>query len=83
MQQQMLIIGVCILLRVYPVILINHRTQQFFFVLFFIVHLHYMFRPLIGGHLQVICDKIYCKVANRLCQRIRWVDVSEASAVLM
>jgi hypothetical protein len=40
-----------------PVMLINHRTQQCFLVLVFIVHLHYMFRPLIGGHLQVICDK--------------------------
>jgi hypothetical protein len=27
-----------------------------FLVLVFIVHLHYMFRPQIGGHLQVICD---------------------------
>jgi hypothetical protein len=33
-------------------------------VLVFIVHLHYMFRPLIGGHLQVISDKIYSKVAT-------------------
>jgi hypothetical protein len=51
-----LIIGVCILLRVYPVMLINHRTQRCFLVLIFIVHLHCMFRPLIGGHLEVICD---------------------------
>jgi hypothetical protein len=35
-----------------------------FFVLIFIVHLHYMFWLLIGGHLQVICDKIYSKVAT-------------------
>jgi hypothetical protein len=35
-----------------------------FLVLVFIVHLHYMFRPLIGGHLQVICDKIYSTVAT-------------------
>jgi hypothetical protein len=35
-----------------------------FLVLVFIVHLHYMFRPLIGGHLQVIWDKIYSKVAT-------------------
>jgi hypothetical protein len=26
--------------------------------------IHYMFRPLISGHLQVICDKIYSKVAT-------------------
>jgi hypothetical protein len=32
-----LIIGACILLRVYPVMLINHRTQQCFLVLLFIV----------------------------------------------
>jgi hypothetical protein len=44
--------------------LINHRMQQCFLVPIFIVHLHYMFRPLIGGHLQVICDKIYSKVAT-------------------
>jgi hypothetical protein len=37
-----------------------------FLVLVFIVHLHYMFRPLIGGHLQVICDKIYSKIATVL-----------------
>jgi hypothetical protein len=35
-----------------------------FLVLVFIVHSHDMFRPLIGGHLQVICDKIYSKVAT-------------------
>jgi hypothetical protein len=35
-----------------------------FLVPVFIVHLHYMFRPLIGGHLQVICDKMYSKVAT-------------------
>jgi hypothetical protein len=35
-----------------------------FLVLVFIVHLHYMFRSLIGGHLQVICDKKYSKVAT-------------------
>jgi hypothetical protein len=35
-----------------------------FLVLVFIVHLHYMFRPLIGGHLQLICDKLYSKVAT-------------------
>jgi hypothetical protein len=29
-----------------------------FLVLVFIVNSHYMFRPQIGGHLQVICDKI-------------------------
>jgi hypothetical protein len=32
-----LIIGMCILLRVYPVMLMNHRTQQCFLVLVFIV----------------------------------------------
>jgi hypothetical protein len=47
-----------------PVTLINHRTQQCFFVIVFIVHLHYMFRSLIVGHLQAICDKIYSKVAT-------------------
>jgi hypothetical protein len=57
----MLIIGVCILLRVYPVMLINHCTQQCFLVLVFIVNLHYMY-TLIGGHLRAICDKIYSKV---------------------
>jgi hypothetical protein len=39
-----LIIRVCILLRVYPVMLINHRTQQCL-VLVFIVRSHYMFGP--------------------------------------
>jgi hypothetical protein len=38
--------------------------ETMFLVLVFIVHLHYMFRPLIGGHFQVICDKIYSKVAT-------------------
>jgi hypothetical protein len=46
------------------VMFINHRTQQCFLVLVFIVHLHYMSRPLIGGHLQAIFDKIYSKVAS-------------------
>jgi hypothetical protein len=40
--EHLLNIGVCILLRVYPVMLINHRTQQCL-VLVFIVHSHYMF----------------------------------------
>jgi hypothetical protein len=52
-----LIIGVCILLRVYPVMLINHRMQQ---CLVLILHIS---AP-IGGHLQVLCDKIYSKVAT-------------------
>jgi hypothetical protein len=43
--------------------LINRRTQQCL-VRVFIVHLHYIFRPLIGGHVQAICDKIYFKVAT-------------------
>jgi hypothetical protein len=34
--------------------LINHRTQQCSLVLVFIVHLHYMFRPLIVGHLHCL-----------------------------
>jgi hypothetical protein len=58
-----LIIGVCILLRVYPVMLINHRTQQCL-VLVFIVHLTLHVSAPIGGHLQVLCDKIYSKVAT-------------------
>jgi hypothetical protein len=54
-----------------------------FLVLVFIVRLHCMFRPLIGGHHQAICDKIYSKVATVYVQRIRWVDLYEASAVVM
>jgi hypothetical protein len=69
---------VCILnyWGVHPVARVSSNVNKppyatMFLVLVFIVHLHYMFRPLIGGHLQVICDKIYSKVATILCQRIR------------
>jgi hypothetical protein len=54
---------------VHPVARISSNVNEppyatVFLVLVFIVHLHNMFRPLIGGHLQVICDKIYSKVAT-------------------
>jgi hypothetical protein len=48
---QLLIIGVCILLGVYPVMLINHRTQQCL-VLVFIVHSLHVWAA-IGGHPQL------------------------------
>jgi hypothetical protein len=54
---------------VHPVARVSSNVNKppyatMFLVLVFIVHLHYMFLPLIGGHLQVICDKIYSKVAT-------------------
>jgi hypothetical protein len=54
---------------VHPVARVSSNVNKppyatMFLVLVFIVHLHYMFRPLIGGHLQVRCDKIYSKVAT-------------------
>jgi hypothetical protein len=51
-------VAICCPCFVPSVMLTNHRTQQCL-VLVFIVHLHYMFRPLVGGHLQVICDTKY------------------------
>jgi hypothetical protein len=54
---------------VHPVACVSSNVNKppyttMFLVLVFIVRLHYIFRPLIGGHLQVICDKIYSKVAT-------------------